>query len=75
MDANTQLANDVHFVTAPFQFIWRSILWLLFLLFAPLIFLTVPFILIATDPNADFGMISAELRRVFPLRRKRRKRH
>ena len=58
MDANTQLANDVHFLTAPFRFLWHSILWLLFLLFAPLLFLTVPFILIAADPNADFGVIA-----------------
>ena len=37
-----QLAGDVHFVTAPLRFIWHSLLWFVFLLFAPAIFLIVP---------------------------------
>ena len=51
MDATTQLANDVHFLTAPLRFIWRSILWTIFLLIAPVLYLTVPFILIVLTPN------------------------
>ena len=42
MDANTQLASDVHFLVAPLRFLWRSILTLLFLLLAPLLFAIVP---------------------------------
>jgi hypothetical protein len=42
MDANTQLANDVHFLVAPLRFIWRSILIFVFLLFAPVLFVIVP---------------------------------
>jgi hypothetical protein len=42
MDTNTQLAGDVHFLTAPLRFLWRSILILLFLLFAPAILAIVP---------------------------------
>jgi hypothetical protein len=37
-----QLAGDVHFLTAPFRFLWHSLLSLVFLLFAPAIFLIVP---------------------------------
>jgi hypothetical protein len=42
MDATTQLANDVHFLTAPLRFLWHALLWLLFLLLAPAIFAIVP---------------------------------
>ena len=47
MDSRTeanvnQLARDVHFVTAPLRFLWHSLLWFVFLLFAPAIFLIVP---------------------------------
>jgi hypothetical protein len=42
MDATTQLANDVHFLTAPLRFLWHAVLWLLFLLLAPAIFAIVP---------------------------------
>ena len=42
MDATTQLANDVHFLTAPLRFLWHALLWLLFLLLAPAIFAVVP---------------------------------
>ena len=42
MDANTQLANDVHFLTAPLRLLWHALLWLLFLLLAPAIFAIVP---------------------------------
>ena len=58
MDANAQLANDVHFLTTPFRFIWRSILIFLFLLFAPLLYWTIPFIFVAVDPNSDFRMLA-----------------
>ena len=46
MDTNTQLANDVHFLVAPLRFIWRSILWFIFLFFAPAIFLVVPLLVV-----------------------------
>jgi hypothetical protein len=39
-----RLAGDVHFLTAPLRFIWRSILILLFLLLAPAILAVVPFL-------------------------------
>jgi hypothetical protein len=42
MDTNTQLANDVHFLVAPLRFLWHALLWLLFLLLAPVIFAIVP---------------------------------
>jgi len=53
MDATTQLANDVHFLTAPFRFIWRSILWFIFLFFAPAIFLVVPLLVVHYFPGDD----------------------
>ncbi len=53
MDANTQLASDVHFLTAPLRFILRSILTFLFLLFAPAIFLVVPLALVHFFPADD----------------------
>lgn len=42
-----QLANDVHFLTEPLRFLWRSILILLFLLLAPAIFAIVPVLAIS----------------------------
>jgi len=47
MDSRTeanlnQLAGDVHFLTAPLRFLWHALLWFLFLLCAPAIFLIVP---------------------------------
>ncbi len=42
MDANTQMASDIHFLTAPLRFLLRSLLWLVFLLCAPALFLIVP---------------------------------
>jgi len=42
MNATTQLANDVHFLTAPLRLLWHALLWLLFLLLAPAIFAIVP---------------------------------
>ena len=53
MDANAQLANDVHFLTAPLRFLWRSILIFLFLLFAPAILLVVPLALVHFFPGDD----------------------
>ena len=53
MDATTQLANDVHFLTAPFRFICRSILIFMFLLFAPAIFLVVPLLVVHYFPGDD----------------------
>jgi hypothetical protein len=58
MDANTQLANDVHFLTVPFCFLVRCLLSLIFLLLAPLLYSTVPFAFIALDPNSDFCMLA-----------------
>jgi len=57
MDATTQLANDVHFLTAPLRFLWHSLLRFIFLLFAPLLYWTIPFACIAVDPNSDFRML------------------
>jgi len=37
MDANTQIANDLHLLTAPIRFLFRCVLALLFLLAAPLL--------------------------------------
>lgn len=42
MDATTQLANDVHFLTAPLRVLWHALLWLIFLLLAPAVFAIVP---------------------------------
>jgi hypothetical protein len=53
MDATTQLANDVHFLTAPLRFIWRSILTFLFLFFAPAILLVVPLLVVHYFPGDD----------------------
>jgi hypothetical protein len=52
-----QLANDVHFLTTPLRFLWRSLLWFVFLLIAPLLYWTVPFAFIAVHPNSDFRML------------------
>jgi hypothetical protein len=53
MDATRQLADDVHFLTAPLRFIWRSILWFVFLFFAPAIFLVVPLAVVHFFPGDD----------------------
>jgi hypothetical protein len=58
MDANTQIASDVHFLVAPLRFIWRSIFWAIFLLIAPVLYLTVPFVLVALAPSSDFGVLA-----------------
>jgi hypothetical protein len=58
MDANTQIANDLHLLTAPIRFLFRCVLALLFLLAAPLLFSVVPFLCIALDPNSDFSMLA-----------------
>jgi hypothetical protein len=53
-----QLAGDVHSLTAPFRFILRCLLALVFLLLAPLLYAAVPFVLIAADPNSDFSILA-----------------
>jgi hypothetical protein len=58
MDANTQIANDLHLLTAPIRFLFRCVLALLFLLAAPLLFSVVPFLCIALDPNSDFSILA-----------------
>ena len=58
MDANTQIADDLHLLTAPIRFLFRCVLALLFLLAAPLIFSVVPFLCISLDPNSDFSMFA-----------------
>jgi hypothetical protein len=35
------LASDVHFLTAPFRFMWHMVIWAVFLLLAPFIFIAV----------------------------------
>lgn len=47
MDSRTeanlnQLAGDVHLLTAPMRLLWHALLWFLFLLFAPALFVIVP---------------------------------
>jgi hypothetical protein len=58
MDANTQIANDLHLLTAPIRFVFRCLLAVLFLLLAPLLYATIPFLCIATDPNSDFSILA-----------------
>ena len=58
MDANTQIANDLHLLTAPIRFLWRCLLALVFLLLAPLLYATIPFVCIAADPNSDFSVLA-----------------
>jgi hypothetical protein len=53
-----QLAGDVHWLTAPFRFLFRCLLALVFLLLAPLLYATIPFICIAADPNSDFSILA-----------------
>jgi amino acid permease len=36
-----QLASDVHFITAPFRFLWHMFLWAGFLLVIPIIFIAI----------------------------------
>jgi hypothetical protein len=65
VDANTQLANDVHFLVAPLRFIWRSILTFLFLFFAPAILLMVPLLVVHYFPGDDNIGLSKVLLGVF----------
>jgi hypothetical protein len=58
MDANTQIANDLHLLTAPIRFLFRCVLALLFLLAAPLLYATMPYVCIWADPNSDFSMLA-----------------
>src|SRR5271169_3014180 len=58
MDANTQIADDLHLLTAPIRFLFRCVLALLFLLAAPLLFSVVPYVCIWADPNSDFSMLA-----------------
>jgi hypothetical protein len=58
MDADTQIAHDLHPLTAPIRFLFRCVLALLFLLAAPLLFSVVPFLCISLDPNSDFSMLA-----------------
>jgi hypothetical protein len=58
MDANTQIANDLHLLTAPIRFLFRCVLALLFLLLAPLLYSVIPFVCIALDPNSDFSILA-----------------
>jgi hypothetical protein len=58
MDANTQIANDLHLLTAPIRFAFRCVLALLFLLAAPLLYAAMPYVCIWADPNSDFSMLA-----------------
>lgn len=58
MDANTQIANDLHLLTAPIRFLFRCVLALVFLLLAPLLYSVLPFVCIAADPNSDFSILA-----------------
>jgi hypothetical protein len=53
-----QLAGDVHWLTAPFRFIVRCLLAVVFLLLAPLLYATIPFVCIWADPNSDFSVLA-----------------
>jgi hypothetical protein len=52
-----QLASDVHFLTAPLRFLWRSILILLFLLLAPAIFAIVPILALKYASPDDIWLL------------------
>ena len=63
MDSRTQanvsqIAGDLHLLTAPIRFLFRCALALVFLLLAPLLYAAVPFACIAADPNSDFCMLA-----------------
>jgi hypothetical protein len=53
-----QLAGDVHLLTSPIRFLFRCVLALLFLLAAPLLYATMPYVCIWADPNSDFSMLA-----------------
>ena len=53
-----QLAGDLHLLTSPIRFLFRCVLALIFLLLAPLLYATIPFIFIAADPKSDFLMLA-----------------
>jgi hypothetical protein len=52
-----QLANDVHFVTAPLRLLWHALLWLLFLLLAPAIFAIVPVLAIKYASSDEIWLL------------------
>jgi hypothetical protein len=63
-----QIASDVHFLTAPLRFIWRSILWFIFLFFAPAILLVVPLALVHFFPGDDaIGLLKVLLAVLGPV--------
>lgn len=53
-----QLAGDVHLLTAPIRFLFRCLLAAAFLLLAPLLYATVPYVCIWADPNSDFSILA-----------------
>jgi hypothetical protein len=57
MDANTQVANDVHFLVAPLRFAWHALLWFLFLLLAPAIFAIVPILAVRYASPDDIWLL------------------
>jgi hypothetical protein len=58
MDANTQIASDLHILTSPIRFVFRCLLAVLFLLLAPLLYATIPYVCIWADPNSDFSILA-----------------
>jgi hypothetical protein len=54
----SQIAGDLHLLTAPIRFLFRCVLALIFLLLAPLFYGTIPFLCIALDPNSDFSILA-----------------
>jgi len=54
----SQLAGNVHLLTSPIRFLFRCVLALVFLLLAPLLYITIPFVLIWADPKSDFSMLA-----------------
>lgn len=52
-----QLAGDVHLLTSPIQFLFRCVLALLFLLAAPLLYATIPYVLTTLRIDSD-GKVS-----------------
>jgi len=52
-----QLAGDVHLLTAPMRLLWHALLWFLFLLFAPALFVIVPVLAVRVASPDDIWLL------------------
>jgi len=52
-----QMAADVHFLATPFRMLWHALLWFLFLLFAPVIFVAVPILALKFASPDDIWLL------------------